>query len=232
MKTKWFQNKKILMSINITQILLIFSWLGYLLFFTTYKYKVIQFFFSDSHYILNSRLTSHYPFDDLNIYYVLGICIEPYAGNPGYLILKAFLFFGLPILILYRIWIYRRLNSKKIIKNLQFGFIALSTLLLIQTLTQFLLFKKIFPVIDETTNSFPVYIWYGGLYNGSHDMFNSLAISQAKIFIYSGAILYFAAFVSISKTVIIPYIQKKKYLKKNMKEIASEHEKLITNLKN
>jgi len=216
MKIKWFQNKKILISITIAQTLLILIWLGYLSFFTEYKYKVVGFYFEEYYQ---------------NIKILFGISITPCTHNPGYLIIKAYIYIGLPILLLYRIWIYKRLNSKKNIKNLQFGFMALSTLLLIQILTQLLLFKNVFPIIDETTNSFPVYIWRVE-YNGSFENLATVAISQANILLISGVILYLALLVSIIRTVFIPHIQKKIYLKKNMKEIVTEHEKLITNLKN
>ncbi len=233
MKTQRFQNKKVLISIIIAQILIILVWLGYLSFFTRYKYRVVGFNFGYGLPYLASKHTITYGILSSQLFYVLGIQIYPGMTNPGYLIFKTHIFISLPILLLYRIWIYGRLNSedKKNLKNLQFAFISLSTLLLFQTLTQFLLFKKIFPVIDETTNSFPVYIWRAE-YNDSFENLATVAISQANILFISGAILYFTLLVSIIKTIIIPYIQKKIYLKKNMKEIVTEHEKLITNLKN
>ena len=193
MKTQWFQNKKILISIIIAQILVIIGWLYYLSRYTGHIYRVVVFTFGND-----------YPI-------IFGISINPNMGSIEHLIFQAHIFISLPILLLYRIWIFKqRLNNQRNIKNLQFALISLSTILLIQTLTQLLLVRKIYPEIYKIINDTPVYIW-SVEYNGSFANLAAVAFTQARIFLYSGAILYLAAFVSMIKTVFIPYFQKKIY---------------------
>lgn len=215
MRTQWFQNKKVLKLINIAQIVIILVWLGYLFIFTRLKYRVVGFFIGSS-----------YPG-------LWGLPIRPSLDSPEHLICKVHFYISLPIILLYRIWVYPRLNSsiKNDIRNPQFRFISLITLLFIQLLTQFLLFRKTFIIVDETSYPYPVYITRVE-YNGSFANLEAAAIIQIKILFITGGILYLALFLSTIKMVIIQYIRRKKDLKKNMKEILTDHENLMTDLKN
>lgn len=214
MRMQWFQNKKMLKLINVAQILIILGWLIFLTFFTEYKYRIVGLFFGDA------------------LLRLFGLPIPSAFDRPGHFINKIHIFFSLPIILLYRIWIYRKLNNGKEIniKNQQFGFISLSTILIIQILAQLLIFKKNYIIVDGTSFLFPIYITIPK-YNPNSDILISAAICQVKILFITGGILYFAVILSIIKTVIIPYIKKKEKLKKKMNEILNEHENLITDLK-